>query len=137
MPSASPEASATAAVARLPHPPSVEFEESGHLDLGEEALVVADDDEGAFVRVERAFELAHAEQVEVVGGLVQEEELRCGFGVQDAGEGGAEAFAAGQDADRQVDAGAAEQEAGQQVQALRLGHARSEAGEVLRDRAVE
>ena len=66
---------------------------------------MADHHERAFVGGERALQLADADQVEVVGRLVQEQELRRRLGVQDAGEGGPQALAARQHPDRKVNAG--------------------------------
>lgn len=56
--------------------------------------------------------------------------------MQDAGEGGAQPLAAGEHADREVGAVAAEEEAGQQVHPLGLGDAGGVRGEVLGDGAV-
>ena len=53
-------------------------------DRVEEALVVADHHEGAPVGVQRRLQLADADQVEVVGRLVEQQQLRRGFGVEHA-----------------------------------------------------
>ena len=62
---------------------------------------------------ERRHQRVVRRQVEVVGRLVEQQQLRCRVGEQQRRQGGAEPLAAGQGADRLVGGGAAEQEAGQ------------------------
>lgn len=54
---------------------------------------MADHHERALVRRQRGLQLPDADQVEVVGGLAEQQQLRRRFGVQDAGRGGAQPFA--------------------------------------------
>jgi hypothetical protein len=57
----------------LQEPAVLQSEPARDVDLAEEAFVVADHHEGSFVGLECALQLADADQVEVVGGLVEEE----------------------------------------------------------------
>src|SRR5687767_5661038 len=78
--------------ARFPQPAVVECQSAVHPDLRQEPLVVADHHERPLIGLECALQLGDADQVEVVGRLVQQQQVRCGLGEQHAGQGGAQPF---------------------------------------------
>ena len=80
-------------------------------ELGEEALVVADQQQGTPVRAERLDELADAVEIKIVGRLVEHQQLRRRTGEQDRRERRAEALAAGQRAGDLLGAASPEQQA--------------------------
>src|SRR5205823_4887592 len=94
----------------VPHP---------RTDLVEEPAVVGDDDQGAAAGPQMAGQPRNALDVEVVGGLVQDDQVL--FGDEEFGQGDAAALAAGEGADdgvqALVEAGQVEvaEEAGQDV----------------------
>ena len=75
-------------------------------DIVEEVAVVGDGDDGAFVTLQMFFEPLHGFGVEVVGGFVEDEDV--GFFKQQAAEGDAALFAAGERAGFSVGGRAAE-----------------------------
>jgi hypothetical protein len=107
-----------------------------HPDVGEEALVVAHHDQRAAVRVERLHELPGADDVEVVRGLVEQQELRGGLGEQHAGQRRAQPLTTRERGDGQVGPGAAEQEPGEQAHPVGRRQPHRVARQVLQDGAV-
>ncbi len=97
---------------------------------------MADHDEGAAIGVQRRLQLADADQVEVVGRLVEQQQLRCGLGVEHADQGRPQPLATRQRRNGQVDVIAAKQELRQQMHAAGVGQARRERREALRDGAL-
>jgi len=81
---------------------AVEFEDPAS-DVIEEVAVVGDGDDGTLVVAQVMFEPGHGLGVEVVGGLVEQEDV--GFGEQETGEGDAATFAAGADLDGRIPGG--------------------------------
>src|SRR5690606_37417556 len=101
-----------------PHVPAADPPHAGR-DLVEEVAVVRDDDERAGVLPERLDEDGLARHVEVVGRLVEDEEV--GGGEERAGEGEPALLAAGEHADGLEDVVAAEQERAEEAAQLGLG----------------
>jgi hypothetical protein len=85
----------------------------------EQLPVVADDQSGLGVLPQPRLEPERALQVEVVGGLVQQQQV--GFGEQGRGHGHAHAPAAGELAHRPVQVRGAEAQAGQDLRPAREG----------------
>ena len=74
---------------------------------------MADDDQGPFVGGQRIDELVDAVDVEAVGRLVEDDEVRCRVGEQDARERHAEALPSGQPGHLPLHETTPEEEAGE------------------------
>ena len=88
----------------------VEIDHPGDADIGEEAGVVADDHEGASVRLEGLDQRLVRREVEVVRRLVEQEQLRRGVGEEQRRERRPEALPTGQDTDELVGGTTSEEE---------------------------
>ncbi len=84
---------------------AVEFEDPAR-HVVEEVAVVGDGDDGALVVAQVMFEPCHGLGVEVVGGLVEQEDI--GFGEQEPGEGDAALLPAGENLDGRIGGRAAQ-----------------------------
>src|SRR5690606_18657347 len=97
---------------------AVEVDDPGDR-LVEQLQVVADHDETAAVGAQEAEEPLAGVVVEVVGGLVEQEEVAAGE--EDAGQLHPAALTPGEHADRPLDAVGTQTEAGEQTLGLGLG----------------
>src|ERR1700722_3463959 len=75
-------------------PAGSQFDPAGDAQFLEEGQVVAGHHQGTLVGGQGLDQLLNTEQVEVVGGLVEQQQLGCGLGQQQPGQRGPEPFAA-------------------------------------------
>src|SRR3954447_5283035 len=81
----------------------VESQPGGDAKTVQEGVVVADDEQATAVGAQGGHQLFAGVQVEVVGGLVEHQQLWWRVGQQQAGEGDPKALATGQGAYETVD----------------------------------
>ena len=96
--------------------------------------VVGDIEDGAVIGVEGIFQNLSGDDVQVVGRLIEDEQI-C-LGEHELGKGYTALFSAGELADQLEDVVAGEEEGGQKVPHLGVGHGRIGVGNLFKDRVA-